>query len=347
MKKKDAMLSVFFCLFLLGGCQKQEGPANKADQDQPSSAMCNEIDKGLQQYMQDWDPEAVDEFNDLVKSCLPKLNMQQRYAWLNASNDIYKNLIDNSSDDVINYLANLNNPNNPISADEMKANYNNFDDDQQYLIDHFKDLYLQEYNTGDDGHDLFRSAKYKIDLFGPYLNKADLAFFEQEYLEEKISNGAVVKDATLTVDFSTLVNWILVWEKYVTNNPNAYFNAQAKEKIKQYQSYLFYGVDNSSVFDPHQNNYINPKAFAAIKTLAKTNTPSGAIAKQYITYVRSNQATWNTIHSQNSDDQDQQLEQRYIQDVSGKFGVTPFQPVETKAPASEAVTTDQESSKQN
>lgn len=323
MKRNLKIFSIFLSLFILGACQKQENKADSADQNQASKIMCNEVDKGLSQYMDDWDPEAVSEFNDLVKTCVPQLSMQQRYAWLKASEDIYSNLLDNTSDEVINYIVNAKNPNSGISAEDLKSTYNNFDDDEQYMIDHFKDLYLQEYDVGDDGHDIYRTAKYKIDLFGPYLNKADLSFFEQQYLEEKIANGAVVKDSTLAVDFSTLASWILVWERYIAHHPNEHFSADAKARLKLYQSYLFFGVENSSVFDAHENNYINPKAWFAIKTLSKSDTPSGALAKQYMSYVQSNQMQWIKIHSQNSDEQDQQLETRYNHDLQSKFGLVP------------------------
>ncbi|SPL69759.1 hypothetical protein [Acinetobacter stercoris] len=334
MKNNYKVMSIFFCLFLLGGCQKQNTSETDAEQSTPNSPslmICKEIDKGLQQYIEDWNPEAVIEFNDLVKTCLPKLDKQQRYAWLEASHEVYKNLIDNTSDEAVQYIADQNNPNHPVSTEEMKNNYDNFNDEEKFLVDHLKQLYLHEYNLGADEQDLVRSAQYELDLFSPYLEKADQAYFQQILAEQKNSNGALNRDESLAVDFSTLANWILFWESYIQQNPNSHFDAVAKEKLKQYQSYLYFGLKNTSVFDPHHKNYINPQAYNAIKNLAKNNTPAGQTAKNYVAYILSNQKAWIQIHTKNDDASDSKLEQQYIQDITTKLAITPPQIVEVKA----------------
>lgn len=245
---------------------------------------CSSIETGIQTLKTTFSPKDLLQLNQLFKRCLNDVALETRYQWLKSTDTVYAFQISHLPKRVVAYITELSEQ-GTLSSSDLKQLKIKMNADEKFVIEHLNDLYLEQFNLGEGDYDVARKSNYALDIFAPFLPKDDQVYLKTLNQQEKESGGSLDRDAGLTVSFSTLSNWIQVWEKYLKQYSHSHFSPQVKALITDYQRALFLSSENTPVFEINDLNVeMDPDARKAIQQLAKTDSASAEKAQKLLDY---------------------------------------------------------------
>lgn len=310
-----ATVAVLVSIFL-SACQKHE-PENKttvpnkptvADKQERATDIpafpqdCASIDTAIQNLKSNYAPESLDILNQLFKTCTASVPLETRYQWMQSANQIYKTQIEKLPKKVTAYITQLSEKGLTLSETDLKKLKQQMNPQEKYAVDHQKSLFLSQYNLGEGEYLVSRAPNYELEIFAPSLPEADQVYLKETAKQEHEIDGSLSKDAGLTVSFSQLADWLIFWESYIKQYPNAHFTANVQTTINEYQRSLFLGDDNTPVFEITDLTVgLDPDALKAINTLAKTNSISAKKAQKFLTYFNDFQKSGASFNEKTSD----------------------------------------------
>jgi hypothetical protein len=113
----------------------------------------------------------------------------------------------------------------------------------------------------------------------------------KEYLEirSKELKEGFSEDAGLLISFEQLYDRVVVWEKYLAENPDFILNEEIKGTLSMYLSTLMTGMDNSPAFDYETGKLLPELQFIYSKAIQKNdNRNSTKVLRKYFEHLKAN-----------------------------------------------------------
>ncbi|MHA3105377.1 hypothetical protein [Acinetobacter sp. ANC 3791] len=282
---------------------------------------CQSLDKQLKQFNQQGIiPKQLIAFNTELKQCVAHVPLKQRYEWFNATSNLYEKFIGQyESQELDEYIGHIEYETSLDSTYESaverkeireqslakhKKTWAKLTDQQHFIINNLKVLYLDIYNLGEGEFTLTQHPRYDVEIFAPHLLKADQVYLKQNSSEYYGANLDL--DAGLSLSFKELAKRLLFWEKYQIQFPNSHFHKQVVNNIKDYRRLLLLGLENTPVITTYDKSELaDPKAIQAITQVSQTNSTSSPIAQQVLDLIKQETETWHQLHAvENSTEED-------------------------------------------
>ncbi|MFW1857974.1 hypothetical protein [Acinetobacter defluvii] len=197
--------------------------------------------------------------NTAVKKCTPKLNNTQIYQLLESTDLMYQRFLTTASGDESMEGLNAYGYAKAYPENAKDLGYENaaiikqtLPQRDQYLIDHIGKQYIQFLDIGEGYFELKQNPQYAVDMFVPYLPKAEALFIQRM---AKDNSDILYSDAAIAIPWQELVERALFWEKYIQQYPKSYFIQDAQLLFKEYEYLSFMGSDNSDTFGFANGHY--------------------------------------------------------------------------------------------
>ena len=260
--------------------------ANLTSENQKLTAeSCDIIDVNIKLLKQQFSPQHLLSLNKQFQRCLASVDLEQRYQWLSETDKIYAVQISKLPESVSNYIRQVSSEGLTLTETKLNQIQSQMTDQEKFIIDHQKDLYLAPYNLGEGDYAISQSPQYAYEIFAPHLPQVDQVFLKATLEQENAIKGSIDKYAGLSVSFDQLCEWITFWENYLKKYSKSHFDKDAQNKISFYEKYLFLGLENTPVFEINDYNVeMDPEARKAIVKLSKTNTLSAQKAQKLLEY---------------------------------------------------------------
>lgn len=113
----------------------------------------------------------------------------------------------------------------------------------------------------------------------------------KEYLEirSKELKEGFSEDAGLLITFEQLYDRVVVWEKFLADNPEFILNEEVKGMLSMYLSTLMTGMDNSPAFDYETGKLLTELQFIYSKAIQKNdNRNSTKVLRKYFDHLKAN-----------------------------------------------------------
>lgn len=265
--------------------EKQVKTDLSTEKENLSAQSCETIDANIQLLKQQFSPKHLVSLNEQFKRCLTAVGLEQRYTWLSETDEVYAYQISKLPENVSNFIRQVSNDGNTLTETQLKQMRSNMTEQEKFIVDHQKDVYLTSYNLGEGDYAVAQSPEYASEIFAATLPKADQIFLKATLEQEHAIDGSIDKDAGLSVSFDQLSRWIIFWQDYLKKYPESHFAQDTQITISLYEKYLFLGLENTPVFEINDYSVdIYPEALKAIAKLSKTDSPSARKAQQLIDY---------------------------------------------------------------
>lgn len=301
---------------VLPACQKAENHTTKTEThaqkptittnpiQENAQVNCQGIDLKMKALANKFAPAKLMELNQLLKTCIPHVALEKRYQWIQDSEQVYDNLLAKSSIEVYQYMTDTTGDREELKPDTKKALYAKLKPEEQYLVDHAKALYLEKYYVGEGEYTFVQHPQYYVDLFVPYLEKADQIYFKQ--LRKEYTGSNYILDAGLAISFDELVQRLMFWENYLQHYPKAHYSPQVKALVSSYRDDLFHGHDNTRTLWFDHDKIADHDALKAIEKLAASHSSSSQTAQKFLKLIQVSEAQWQQLPqpSEQNDDYD-------------------------------------------
>lgn len=205
--------------------------------------------------------------NELIKSCLPKASLEQRYQWLDLAPKAYEAYFDTLPASLLYVLQQRASQSSEVSSSEVQQEA--IRSDQKYFIENMKKMYIDDYYLGEGEFTITLHPQYFIDVFRPYLNREDQLYFDrirQEYIGVSPDSEGGIFDS-----FNQVVEYLLFWEKFNRDYPKSRFEKEIEQEITHYRLILLRG--NVGLGSPFEEN-LNSEDSANIQTALEKATYS-------------------------------------------------------------------------
>ena len=305
LNNKKSILFLMIIFLGLTACQKESSAPNSAKTSESSdqnlenhvkanltaenqkltAESCDTVDANIKLLKQQFSPQHLLSLNKQFQRCLASVDLEQRYQWLSETDKIYAVQISKLPESVSNYIRQVSSEGLTLTETKLNQIQSQMTDQEKFIIDHQKDLYLAPYNLGEGDYAISQSPQYAYEIFAPHLPQVDQVFLKATLEQENAIKGSIDKYAGLSVSFDQLCEWITFWENYLKKYSKSHFDKDAQNKISFYEKYLFLGLENTPVFEINDYNVeMDPEARKAIVKLSKTNTLSAQKAQKLLEY---------------------------------------------------------------
>lgn len=295
----DAIKILLITALCVGGiaCQKAENAITEKKSADKSSELiqevalnpypqnCDSVQTAVKDLKRSFAPAGLLQLNSLLKKCLPSVALQTRYAWLQETDKVYQFQISQLPQKTVEYMTAVSMQGDAYNPSQLKKLQSHMNLEEKFILKHQSALYLSPYQLAQGDVVIAQSAQYHVDIFAPTLTKADQFFLKAQAAQFNVLRGALTQDASLTVPFTQLADWIIVWENYLQTYPNSYFAKTAQKNVTNYQKYLFLGLENTPVLEFHdQDVTLTANVQQAMNKLAQTQSNSATKAKKFLKY---------------------------------------------------------------
>lgn len=251
----------------------------------PYPQSCDSVHIAVKDLKTSFSPAGLSQLNHLFKKCLPNAALQTRYAWLQESDKIYQFQISQLPPNTVEYITGISSEGQSLTDSELQALLNQMNFEEKFIIKNQAALFLSPYQLAEGDVEIRQNPKYQVEIFSPNLPQADQVFLKAQANQYQTLGGALTQDASLSVPFTHLADWIIVWEHYLNTYPNSYFAQAAQKKVDEYQKYLFLGLENTPVLEFHDRDVtLTTNVQQAIQKLAHTQSNSAIKAKKFLKY---------------------------------------------------------------
>ena len=293
-------IKILLITVLCGGltaCQKAENAIiEKKTADQSSELIqevsltpypqnCDSVQTAVKDLKTSFSPAGLLQLNTLFKKCLTNATLHTRYAWLQEADKVYQFQTSQLPQNTVEYMTRVSANGETLTEPQLKKRFSLMNAEEKFIIKHQAALFLSPYKLAQGDVEIQQSPNYRVAIFAPTLPKADQYFLKMQAEQQIAMGGALTQDATLTVPFTQLADWIIVWENYLQTHPNSYFAQTAKKNVVDYQKFLFLGLENTPVIEFHdQDVSLTANVQQAMNKLAHTQSNSATKAKKFLKY---------------------------------------------------------------
>ncbi len=290
---KKIIYCTLSCIVLIGCHQKNAAAEARADTDAEkttapalgSSLNCFTDSKAiLNQINQKSTITQLEAANSALKKCTPKLENTQLYQLLDSANNMYQRFLTTTSGEesmeginAYGYAKEYPDSATDLGHGDAASIKKTLPQRDQYLVDQVGKQYIQFLDVGEGYFLLKQNPQYAVDLFAPYLPRAEAVFIQRM---AKDNTDILYSDAAIAISWQQLVERALFWENYIQQYPNSRFVEDAKYLLQEYEYLSFIGSDNSNAFGFSEGRYMveTEEVKPALTWLAKQ--PNSQVAKK-------------------------------------------------------------------
>jgi len=217
----------------------------------------------------------IDEKQHVLKTKLKKAKGKSADNLYLEYSKLLNTLIKDLEVNEYNSLSIYNKWENEIAPDSIQKKMELYDKLQIKIIENNDGTYNLKYRPG-----------FYYDMFKYKASKDLREYLKLATLQRK---KPIVVNGVINVDWSEISNRLIIWEKYIKQNPNSTYKEDAKGKYLELIHLYFYGnkndrsysLDNKKIEPQIEQEYLN-----FVKKYGKTTT--GALTKNYLDYFYTN-----------------------------------------------------------
>lgn len=231
-------------LMVLGvlACKPTDQPKSDTEQtvvviSKPETELgCHQIEQKFKNLNGTGSVDDLIALNQLVKQCLPKVKLSTRYYLMGVVAQGYEAYFRTLPASLFSFLVYQQETKDKA---ELEKEFKALRQDQQYFIQNMKKIYIDDYYLGEGDWDLTLHPQYDIDIFRPYLPKADQVYLDrirQEYIGTSPS-----REGGILETFNEVADYLLFWQNFEVEYPNSHFKNEVELNIKHHLLTLFRG----------------------------------------------------------------------------------------------------------